>query len=98
MRQLCKDADRHLHVDYCLDEKTCMAKSESTKRKDQIEHIYGSYMAVYSCNLNWFVIFSVFDPQLRFQIKLSLIHAWQKTISHIVYIGVVQVSEVEFSL
>jgi len=44
MRQLCKDADRHLHVDYCPDEKTCKA-SELAKRKDQIEHIKGSYTA-----------------------------------------------------
>jgi len=47
MRQLCKDADRHLHVDYCPDENTCKAKSESNKRKDQIEHINGSYIAAF---------------------------------------------------
>ncbi|CAG8665575.1 9195_t:CDS:2, partial [Paraglomus occultum] len=35
---LCKDANRHLHVDYCPDETTCKA-SKLTKRKDQIEHI-----------------------------------------------------------
>jgi len=44
MRQLCKDAGRHLHVDYCPDEAICK-NSEATKRKDHIEHIKGKLMA-----------------------------------------------------